>query len=700
MPSTRVKWCNHPTKHVHCTKIGQKLSHPIGRVVISSELASYMSRQYMDQIDDNFSFIGKVLCKPCFTHETMEQLNATDDPMTTSISSDDNSSESAMSEDDVQGQYSLESSRDLLNQMFALIGFPKIRDIRHRHALRKKVDDALAIFRRATDNILSQITPDSDNDDLTFEETTTLIHRMKLLCYVSEYDEQTRLLTLAPDHWGRKKIANFFCCTDHQASKAIELKANHGMLARPIDFRGNVAVSRDAIDNILSFYQSDEITRQSSNKKEVIHVNKQPVPFRFMLMSVGEAYEQYTHEIELTNKPELQVGRSTFYSLRPPWVKVNTPQDVCTCVYHDNFEFLFTAWNKSGNGAYDLKRLINEVLCNPPMEACFYRECALCAKGDPSDVLNTKFTSSVGDDPATWMTWKKSNNKENNNRIELQRISSTIAGLVDEFDNQWETILKHHFYTTQQMSYVKHIKEDSNENDTVIAQIDFAENFELLTQHAVQSTHWGQRQATLFTIHIKAGMMHYNLALISDYMHHDSQFVYVAQKLIVEFIRKKCPNVKRLVYLSDGGPAHFKNNYTMLNLTHHLADYKIPAFWTFFSTAHGKGPADGIGAALKSKATRYLMRGSAQRAFLSAKEFADWCSNNADPKRPVEVMFVQSTTVETVYKQILVKRWAQLSKRTWINGIREFHEFHPCGIGKMECRKTSTSKTSKMFQIR
>ncbi|CAF1426314.1 unnamed protein product [Adineta ricciae] len=59
----------------------------------------------------------------------------------------------------------------------------------------------------------------------------------------------------------------------------------------------------------------------------------------------------------------------------------------------------------------------------------------------------------------------------------------------------------------------------------------------------------------------------------------------------------------------------------MLNLTYHERDFGLPASWTFFSASHGKGPVDGIGATVKSTATRHLPKSTAEQSFLSAEEF-------------------------------------------------------------------------------
>ncbi|CAM4851636.1 unnamed protein product, partial [Rotaria magnacalcarata] len=40
------------------------------------------------------------------------------------------------------------------------------------------------------------------------------------------------------------------------------------------------------------------------------------------------------------------------------------------------------------------------------------------------------------------------------------------------------------------------------------------------------------------------GSGHRNLAFISDYMKHTTEFVYQAQKVIVDFIKKWYPNLK------------------------------------------------------------------------------------------------------------------------------------------------------------
>jgi hypothetical protein len=66
----------------------------------------------------------------------------------------------------------------------------------------------------------------------------------------------------------------------------------------------------------------------------------------------------------------------------------------------------------------------------------------------------------------------------------------------------------------------------------------------------------------------------------------------------------------------------------MQNLTHHETDFGISAAWTFFATAHGKGPVDGTGAAMKYRATRRVLSGRREHAILTPLELYQFVSTD------------------------------------------------------------------------
>ena len=59
------------------------------------------------------------------------------------------------------------------------------------------------------------------------------------------------------------------------------------------------------------------------------------------------------------------------------------------------------------------------------------------------------------------------------------------------------------------------------------------------------------------------------------------------------------PNIDRVMIFSDNCAAQFKSKYTISTLCRMQEEYGIAFEWNFFSSSHGKGAVDGIGATVK-----------------------------------------------------------------------------------------------------
>ncbi len=138
--------------------------------------------------------------------------------------------------------------------------------------------------------------------------------------------------------------------------------------------------------------------------------------------------------------------------------------------------------------------------------------------------------------------------------------------------------------------------------------------------------------------------------------------MYFAQQFLVQRIKQIAPGVQMINYVTDGGPAHFKNRYNILNLSFHQIDFGVRAVCTFSATAHGKGPVDGLGAAIKSTATRYLMRHGPEEAFKSAKEFCDFSKRRQElSKSAIEILYAESKEVLQLHEERNVNRWRKVN---------------------------------------
>ena len=272
-------------------------------------------------------------------------------------------------------------------------------------------------------------------------------------------------------------------------------------------------------------------------------------------------------------------------------------------------------------------------------------------------------------DDSTWMVWRKptppptttenlsSSRKSTNNQILLQKVNGSIADLLDEFDAQWFAFLKHSYVTTEQSNYIRKIKNEASEWDTIVVHVDFAENYSLLQQNSIMQAHWTTPQATIFTIHIKVDKdNHHSMAITSDYLEHDVEFVHAAQNIIVDYVQSLYSSVRKLNYVSDGAPQHFKNNKNILNLTYHYNDFGIPASWTFCATAHGKSAVDGIGAAIKHRANREALYGNSSCVILTPEDLYTFARQNT----AINIFYVDKTRIKQNSERYrLYARWKQ-----------------------------------------
>ena len=190
-----------------------------------------------------------------------------------------------------------------------------------------------------------------------------------------------------------------------------------------------------------------------------------------------------------------------------------------------------------------MKDLIAKMVCTVETEDCFMKQCDCCPVETLIEVLINSSSIDL-DDECRWTIWKKVNNK-----FDLQQVVGSVDSLLTEIEERWPAFLLHTYCNRQQRDCIKEMRRQSSQKTFVVAQIDFLMNYTLIRQREVQQGFFSQHQATLFTIHVTIGQEHRNLAVISDCMEHTTAFVYCAQRILVQFIKKNFPLVKKINYL-------------------------------------------------------------------------------------------------------------------------------------------------------
>jgi hypothetical protein len=236
---------------------------------------------------------------------------------------------------------------------------------RQSRNIRDKVNTACSYLHALCDSLLDTEFELRTNN-LSMNDMDTLLSGLKVLFQESTEEEQIRLLTISPTNWGRSTIQNWFNSSETQARAPLLLRKNRGILAFPEYQRGNKPLPDSTIKSVTEFYLQDGISRASSRKKDVIHINKQPIPVRFLEMTGREAYQHFINE-----NPNIDISRASFYALRPREVKWDVPLETCLCIYHENMQLLLKVNIKSlyrfpFYSGLELEPVFEEECCRSP----------------------------------------------------------------------------------------------------------------------------------------------------------------------------------------------------------------------------------------------------------------------------------------------------------------------------------------------
>ena len=114
----------------------------------------------------------------------------------------------------------------------------------------------------------------------------------------------------------------------------------------------------------------------------------------------------------------------------------------------------------------------------------------------------------------------------------------------------------------QQASFYKDCKSTLQPGELLVT-ADFSENHSFILQDAGQGFHWNNYQATIHPFvayYIDSGeLCHLSYVVISDYLQHDTVAVYLFQKWLIAYLRRKLSsNPQKGYYFSDGAAFQYK----------------------------------------------------------------------------------------------------------------------------------------------
>lgn len=167
---------------------------------------------------------------------------------------------------------------------------------------------------------------------------------------------------------------------------------------------------------------------------------------------------------------------------------------------------------------------------------------------------------------------------------------TSIQTVIDKLNNDLPTFKLHTFVKLVWQSASLNEKKKNCEDSRAVIQIDYAENYALISQDEIQSAHWGHNQVTVFTARIWYPKGTKSYAVISDDLSHSKESSWLFLKTIIEAFKQfEYPELEHLSEFSDNCSAQFKSRYTVCNVCF-LADFDIKTVeWSSFAAGHGRG---------------------------------------------------------------------------------------------------------------
>lgn len=426
---------------------------------------------------------------------------------------------------------------------------------------------------------------------------------------------------------------------------------------------------------VKDFFLSESVSYQLPGKKDFVNVvstNNEKIKLqkKILILTVSEA-----HALFVADNTDIKIGKSTFAKLRPANVLPISAQDhtVCCCIYHENYELLVHGIKKVIGEFPDYKTILETTVCSLTTEQCHLGLCEICC--DVNDIIEALFGDINDDIFVTYYQWDDNSKKTEH----CDDILTIKKKLVD----QTMTMRRHVFVSKNQLKQIEKLKKNLDETEIVL-QEDFAENYAIKQQNEIMTAYWVSTGVTVFTAVINSQKETYSYAVVSNSLKHDKYSVIAFNKAILSHAESHGISFEKIHIFSDGAGSQFKNRFalSMIKDPQILHPGIKSLDWSFFGTAHGKGPVDGVGGTVKRAIWRRVLRKSV--VINDAKEF----STEAERACPnITVLYVDDKTIHDT-ELILDDHW-KLHHPNPIPETRANHFFEKNKDGEIGCLPVS-----------
>ncbi|XP_022107155.1 uncharacterized protein LOC110988172 [Acanthaster planci] len=322
---------------------------------------------------------------------------------------------------------------------------------------------------------------------------------------------------------------------------------------------------QDTKDLVVNYYKQNsvELPDQKTISKKTLQKT------RVLEMPIPNLYKQFKND-----HPNEKVGKSTFYKLRPKYIKTvgSIKFRGCLCDYCENVKLKL----KAVKSKMTLEELSSITLCQKGKDqkynnkACIERKCQHCGVTK----MREHFEGLDTRKEVEWSKWMKVKEEKITKKGKMlltkkvrQLQHGTTAELLKELEKELHTIPEHLFCKSWQQNQFSKLTSQKLPKGWCVMVLDFAENYACKTQDEVQAAHWTQDQVTVHPIityyncnnpTCTKPIMH-SIAIISDDLNHDYHAVHAFTSIAIKEVRQRQQELTKVIRFSDGCSAQYKS---------------------------------------------------------------------------------------------------------------------------------------------
>ena len=267
-------------------------------------------------------FLGQRICMKC--------LKRAKDNAAASVDTVENDIEMEKEEN---GEISVEIAHEIVDKSLELFDCSPLKNVKSDRTLqtgKRKITKMTDVFSKAAAIALDEPTLVHSSDCSNCSSLIELIKEK--LAVTDDRREIIQLLTIVPCDLSISKIAEIFNVSEYTAKPSCDLRLQKGILSM-LETKQRVGISQETKESVLEFYESEEISRLLSGKKDVVSV-RLPDKTRIkkqkglLLCNISEIYEQFKKE-----NPNKKIGFSKFALLCPKWcIPLGAAGTQCLCL--------------------------------------------------------------------------------------------------------------------------------------------------------------------------------------------------------------------------------------------------------------------------------------------------------------------------------------------------------------------------------